>query len=145
MSSPLIASEHSEQCALIEICRLHEGRYPALANLAAIPNGGHRHKAVAAKLAAEGVSGGFPDLFLAHPGTFKDPSIPGWGDWQGLRYPGLFIELKRVGWVPSDLKPAQEEWGRRLQAAGYAWRVCGGWEQAWAGIRSYLGIAEHVR
>ena len=141
MSSPLIASEHSEQCALIEICRLHEGRYPALRNLFAVPNGGHRHKAVATGLAASGVVAGVPDLFLAHLGRFPEPAyLHG-----RCEYPGLFIELKRVGYAPSDVKLLQHEWHDRLRAAGYAVAVCGGWEQAWAGIRSYLGIAEHVR
>jgi len=34
---------------------------------AAIPNGGHRHPAVAAKLKAEGVKAGMPDLLLFPP------------------------------------------------------------------------------
>src|SRR5512133_1643712 len=45
------------------------------------PNGGHRHKAVAAKLKAQGVSAGFPDLI-----TF--PPI-------GSTLPILYIEMKR--------------------------------------------------
>ena len=124
-----VATEHSEQCALVALCRLHEGRHPALKNLVAIPNGGHRHKAVAAKLASEGVGAGFPDLFIAHPGSSD-----------GVSCPGIFIEMKRVGYVPSDVKPAQREWGARLVSSGYAWRVCGGWEEAWAVVSSFLGF-----
>lgn len=45
----------------------------------AIPNGGHRHIKVAAKLKAEGVMAGVWDVFVAVPSA---------------KYGGLFIELK---------------------------------------------------
>ena len=54
-------SEHDEQVLIFKWARLSEGRWPELALLFAIPNGGHRHKAVAAKLKAEGVRAGVPD------------------------------------------------------------------------------------
>ena len=57
-------SEHLEQCAVFDFAR-----YAGI-RLFAIPNGGHRHKAVAVKLRAEGVCAGVPDLMVpeAHGG-----------------------------------------------------------------------------
>ena len=58
-------SEHHEQCALFAWLRL---QWPDLDRVSfAIPNGGHRHKAVAGKLKAEGVKAGVPDIFIAYP------------------------------------------------------------------------------
>jgi len=56
-------------------------------SLFAIPNGGHRHKAVAAKLKAEGLRPGIPDLFLAVPKR---------------KASGLFIEMKSATGRESD-------------------------------------------
>jgi len=75
-------SEHQEQCALMRMCRLHERKYPGLELIHSIPNGGARHIAVAAKLRAEGVRAGVPDIFLPVP--------------RGSAH-GLYIELKRKG------------------------------------------------
>lgn len=47
--------EHTEQTALFSRLALYEGKYPELRWIFAIPNGGHRHIAVAAKMKAEGV------------------------------------------------------------------------------------------
>lgn len=53
--------EHAEQVAL---CRWLDFRQIPYA---AIPNGGHRHVAVARKLKAEGVKAGVPDVVLFKP------------------------------------------------------------------------------
>jgi hypothetical protein len=53
---PPTRSEHDEQVALFKMIRLYSIKHPPLKNAFAIPNGGQRHKAVAAKLKAEGVS-----------------------------------------------------------------------------------------
>ena len=63
--------------------------------LFAIPNGGARNKITGAKLKAEGVRKGIPDLFLSVP------SIPGWEC-----YNGMYMELK-VG--RNKLSPEQLE------------------------------------
>jgi hypothetical protein len=47
---PPARSEHDEQVALFKMIRLYSIKHPALKNAFAIPNGGQRHKAVAAKL-----------------------------------------------------------------------------------------------
>ena len=58
-------NEHQEQSALVQWWGLNHKRFklPEYA-LFAIPNGGARHVAVAAKLKAEGVRKGVPDLEL---------------------------------------------------------------------------------
>ena len=62
--SAMLASEHQEQAALFRWAWFAQVKHPALALLYAIPNGGHRHKAVAARMKAEGVKAGVPDLCL---------------------------------------------------------------------------------
>lgn len=53
----------------------------------AIPNGGHRHAVVAAKLKAEGVTPGVPDIFVRVPSG---------------QYHGLQIEAKAIGGKPTE-------------------------------------------
>ena len=115
-------SEHKEQCALMQWWALAcKGFGLPEALLFAIPNGGHRHIAVAAKMKAEGVRAGVPDLFLAVP--------------KGA-YTGLFIELKKVkGGVVSD---SQREALMLLSARGYAVAVCRGWRAASRYLEQYL-------
>jgi hypothetical protein len=97
---------------------------PALKNAFAIPNGGQRHKAVAAKLKAEGVSPGYPDIAL---------------DWPSRDYHGLRIELKRDS-KRACMSGNQIEWFARLSDAGYLCQCCHGWRNAWATICWYLKI-----
>jgi len=75
--SDMREGEHNLQVGCVRWFRL---QYPKLAPLLfAIPNGGWRNPTVAAKLKAEGVMPGVPDLFLAYPhGQFH----------------GLWIEMK---------------------------------------------------
>lgn len=119
----IVPTEHSEQVALIAWCRMKAKAYPDLAYLVACPNGGDRHPAVAAKLKAEGVSRGYPDLLL-------DVAR---GQWHGLR-----LELKRT--QGGRLSEFQEAWHRRLWAQGYKVVVCLGWEAAAAELTAYLAL-----
>ncbi len=88
----------------------------------AIPNGGFRNKATAAKLKAEGVLAGVPDLFLAIANN----------DWHGL-----FIEIKKPGGTASS---NQILVGEKLQRNGYNVVVCDHYKTAIATISRYLGI-----
>jgi len=118
-------TEHQHQAALFRWAKLQGYIYPDLKLMFAIPNGGHRHKAVAAKLNAEGVKSGVPDIFLpiARNG-----------------FHGLFIELKK----PKDSTPqgkltkSQVEWLMDLGDRSYATTVCFGWESAKETIEAYL-------
>jgi hypothetical protein len=115
--------EHVEQVTLMQWARLHERRYPELALLHAVPNGGHRHVAVARAMKAEGVKAGVPDLDL--------PVAR--GPWHGLR-----IEMKAKG---GRATPEQRRWIDSLRAQGYRAEVCTGWEAARDLILEYLGGA----
>ena len=87
----------------------------------AIPNGGWRHKATAARMKATGVKAGVPDLFIA---AARPP------------YHGLFIELKRIR--GGRLSSEQERWISGLRHCGYAAAVCYGAEDAKERVRRYL-------
>lgn len=114
-------SEHNEQVALFEWAALMaKNTYPALEWLFAIPNGGHRHKAVASKMKAEGVKSGVLDVMLPYPA--------------GL-YCGLFIEMKWNGNKPTD---NQKTWIKYLNTVGYLAVVCNGCDEAIEAIERYL-------
>jgi len=113
-------SEHDEQVLIFKWARLSEGRWPELALLFAIPNGGHRHKAVAAKLKAEGVRAGVPDMCL--------PVARG-------RYHSLYIELKHGR---NKATAAQMRWIVELRAVGNCTGVVYEFEGAKALIEDYL-------
>lgn len=118
------ASEHEEQAALVRWAEFQRPKWPELALLHAIPNGGHRHRVTAARLQAEGVRAGVPDLCLPVPR----------GGWHGL-----YIELKTRRGRPSR---EQRRWLDALRAQGYRAEVCRGWEAARAVIEDYLaGVA----
>jgi hypothetical protein len=115
--------EHQHQVALFRWAKL-QCAYPELDLLFAIPNGGHRNKATAGKLKAEGVKAGVPDLFLPV---------------QRGGYAGLFIEMKA-----GRNKPTLEQasWHLKLSHQGYRVSVCYGWEAARDLIVAYLGGLE---
>lgn len=116
-----VATEHVEQRSFFTWATLSLRKYPQLKNMFAVPNGGWRHPATAAKLKAEGVKPGVPDIFLA---------------WPSQGYNGLFIEMKRL--VRGRVSDAQKEWAERLLAAGYLVRTCKGFEEAKNTITEYL-------
>jgi len=115
-------SEHDEQVALLHWIDTFKSKYPQLDMAFAIPNGGHRHIAVARKLKAEGVRAGVPDIFLAQPAQGKH---------------GLFIEMKSE---KGKISPEQTEWLSFLNGNGYATFICYSWIEAAMAISNYLGI-----
>lgn len=123
MKNPIskIPTEGEEQATLFHWCEMVKGKYPELQLLFHIPNGGERRKSEAARMKAEGVKPGVPDLFLPVA---------------RINYHGLFIEMKRrKGGRVSD---EQREWIGNLLANGYAVEVCRGWEEAKDAIENYL-------
>ena len=89
-----------------------------------MPNGGARHPAVAAKLKAEGVRPGVPDLFLAAPSG------------RDVLAKGLWIELKRH---PNRPSAEQEAVIAYLRRQGYHCVVAYGFDEAKMAIEGYLG------
>lgn len=125
-----VPTEHEEQVALFQWAEANEERWPGLANLFAVPNGGYRPMVTAAQLKAEGVRSGVPDCFLA---------VPRSGVHNVGRYHGLFLELKRVD-RSNHATPLQKEWIERLSQYGYKAVVCYGAQEAIEAIKAYLGI-----
>jgi hypothetical protein len=109
-----IPSEDHEQMMLVQWFRR---TYPGV-RIFAIPNGGHRHPSVAAKLKATGASAGVPDLF-----------IPAWKLW---------IEMKRTkgGTVSAE----QKDWIKYLEEVGYCAKVCKGADDAKVQIQAFVTI-----
>ena len=101
-------SEHYEQALVIQFMRRN---YPEVL-IFAIPNGGQRNAATGARLKAEGVVPGVPDLF-----------IPAWG---------LFIEMKTLTGKVSLEQKAMLSY---LQSVGYSAIVAKGANAAIAEIQ----------
>lgn len=116
-------SEHEEQCEVVAWARRHAPVVPALGRLFAVPNGGHRSKAAAGKIRAEGSSPGVPDLALPVP----------MGE-----YHGCWIEMKSMSGYPSR---EQREWIAYLTGAGYRATVQRGARLAIIEICGYLGLS----
>lgn len=115
--------EHGQQVALVNWWALEANRRGLDARLlVAIPNGGHRHPVVAAKMKAEGVRAGMPDLCLFVPAN---------------QYHGLAIELKAPS-KTARVSPAQNEMMELLSEQGYLTLVAFGWEDAMKQILLYL-------
>lgn len=124
-----VPTEHQEQVALVRRCRAAVGRYRLARTLLAIPNGGKRDRIAGARLKAEGVVPGIPDLLLPVP-----IETPG-----GTAVPGLWIELKRRrGGRVSEDQHAAHRW---LRSLGWVVEVCRGHHEAWEAITRYLDHA----
>ena len=138
--------EELEQQWLIQWATMHSGKYPTLALLHHIPNGGLRSKTEAKRLKAAGVKAGVPDLFLPVPALRKDI----YGDTSGTIlnfYAGLYIEMKapsiEIGGrktTKGKTSKEQEWWIAQLREQGYRVEVCYGWAEAAKVIIDYLEL-----
>ena len=117
-------TEHDEQVSFFKLVDLYSKKHPELLNVFAIPNGGHRNKAVAAKLKAEGVRAGYPDIAV---------------DVARRGYHGLRIELKRRD-GGAGLSRAQSDWFCWLMGQGYLCHMAKGSDEAWAVLCWYLQL-----
>lgn len=113
------ATEHDLQVGCVRWFRYEFPEYAPL--LFAIPNGGRRDYVAAAKLKAEGVVPGVPDLLLA---------VPHGG------YHALWIEMKNG--KAGELSTAQKEMHVTLRAQGYRVEVCRTFEGFVTILRDYL-------
>lgn len=113
-------SEHDLQRSLVSELAFLTAAHPELERLFAVPNGGHRCKATAGKMRAEGQKKGVPDLCLPVPVAGKH---------------GLYLELKKAGGTPS---PEQWEWLLHLHRSGYAAYIANDAATARRLILSYL-------
>lgn len=121
------SSETQEQQAVIEWAAYARGKYPGLRNLYHVPNEGKRSKSAGGLEKSLGLSRGVPDLVL---------------DWPAGVYHGLRIEMKYGKNRPTQ---EQEDWLRRLDAAGYCTAVCWSAREAIAVITAYMNLKENER
>ncbi len=108
-------SEADEQRAVVEWCAWK--RIPVFH----IPNGGSRHKAEAARLKAQGVKAGVPDLCI--------PVARG-------GYHSLYVEMKAG---KGRVSQKQREWLELLSGQGMRAVVCYGADEAIKAIEEYMG------
>lgn len=113
--------EGQQQALLFGILKV---KHPEVYRLAYhVPNGGHRHPAVAGKLRAQGVKAGVSDIVLpmARGGWF-----------------GLYIEFKAA--PPHDAAVSQEQSAflLRVEQQGYYATVCRGVDDALRVLEQYL-------
>ena len=116
-----IPTESVEQQTLFRWAKMASGKWPELELLYHVPNEGKRSYKTAARLKAEGLKSGVPDICLP---------VPRGG------YHGLYIELKRV--KNSRVTQDQLDWIEALIAQGYVAVVCRGCDEAIELITRYL-------
>lgn len=116
--------EHAIQSAFFSWVALNKTRIRELQAFHAIPNGGHRHVAVAAKLKKEGVRAGVLDTQL--------PVARG-------GFVGLAIEFKAPGGRPTAEQEARAE---ALMKEGWCVMFCWSWESAARATIGYCGMAK---
>jgi len=124
-------SEHSHQAAFFCWINQHLKDYPQLKYAHAIPNGGLRSKVQAARLKAEGVRPGVPDVFVPYPIHLGAE----------IARAGLYIEFKKPGSENrkgGGLSKNQIEWRDYLQSMKYEHMVVYSYLQAIDGVLEYL-------
>ena len=105
MKNILIPTEEQEQNAIAQFLDIIG------VDWCHVPNGGHRNKIVGAKLKAQGVKRGVPDILI-----FTPPSCGG--------YVGVAIELKKI--KGGKTSKEQKEWLSMLKKYGWHTSVCKG-------------------
>jgi hypothetical protein len=116
--------ESEEQQTLFSWARIQEKRFPDLARLVSIPNGGLRNMPEAVRFKAEGVRAGFPDMILPTPRR---------------GFHSLAIELKRRKGAKTSLSTEQVGWLDYLKSQGWMAKVCYGADEAIELLLWYLG------
>lgn len=126
-------TEDGEQMALFAWAALNYEQYQHLKWLYAVPNGGFRHIAEAAKFVATGTRAGVPDICLP---------LPIQTEW-AKQYAGLYIELKiekRRKEKDGGCSKEQLAYLEYLNSIGYIAKVCYGWIEARDLLIKYLEL-----
>ncbi|MDU9399040.1 VRR-NUC domain-containing protein [Pseudomonas sp. zfem003] len=121
--APPVDYEGKEQAALFKWLAL---AHPVAGRLAFhVPNGGHRVKAVAAKMKGQGVKAGVSDIVL--------PMARG-------GYFGLYIEFKATPPHDSPVSATQQAFLAAVELQGYLAIVCRGVNAAMEVINGYMAL-----
>ena len=119
---PRVPTEEEEQITLFRWAEwMAQVRWPELAMMYHVPNGGKRDAREAARFKAMGVKPGVPDLCIP---------VPRGG------YAGLYIEMKYGKNKPTD---NQKKWISRLREYGHKVEVC------YSGIEATEVIEEYMK
>lgn len=116
-----VPAEAEEQRRLFAWAGMMSGKWPELALMYHIPNEGRRSVRTGARMRAEGLKKGVPDICLpvARCGCHA-----------------LYIELKRMrGGKPTN---EQLDWVDKLTRQGNMALICQGWEKAAEVLEAYL-------
>ena len=115
-------SEENEQTCLFRWAEFAEVQYEELKLMYHVPNEGKRSRIAGARLKAQGLKSGVPDVCLptAHGG-----------------YIGLYIEMKVKPNKPTE---NQKQWLRKLREQGHLTAVCYSWEEAKQLIERYIKL-----
>ena len=129
--------EHKIQCAIIEWARQPANirRWPSLALLHAVPNGGARDARTGAMLKREGVLRGVWDLFLPAPGIIKLTDAIQASMITAVRFFGLYIEVKTPR---GRLTHEQGFFGDRVRMGHYATYIVRSAQSGINAITAYL-------
>ncbi len=119
---PKITSEYDIHCAVADWIRWNEEAHPLLKMAWHTPNGGQRHKAIAAKLKRMLVRPGVPDFILPVPQQ----------NWMGLA-----IEMKGLG---GRATKEQASMLARLSMFGWKCHVCNSADEAIKLFSDYIGL-----
>ena len=109
-------SEHIEQREFVSWFRKN---YKGI-RIIAIPNGGQRNIATAARLKAEGVTPGVPDLY-----------VPAWHLW---------IEMKKIN--GGKISAQQKDWHNYLQLIKHSVIITAGFEDAQSQVKDFIETME---
>jgi len=115
-------TEHAIQVEVFRAVQILHHLHPEARLMFAIPNGGHRNKVVAAKLKAEGVKPGVPDIFLPVPRA---------------NYHGMWIEMKTE---KGRLSPSQKSYREGLIEQGYHYHLGRAAGDTFLQIKNYLEL-----
>lgn len=127
-------TEHSQQVALFAWAADSTEKYPQLAYMFAIPNGGLRDIRTATALKAEGVKSGVCDVFLPYSWSAEQHGVGS--------YSGCFIEMKIEKYrnhKDGGCSEEQLDFINYAVAAGYYCKVCYNWMEARDTLIAYMG------
>lgn len=129
--------EHEIQKTGVALCR---AVFPICrTNLYAIPNGGHRSKAAAARIKAEGGLRGVWDLFLAVTDMYTGSLVGQKTD--TIFTTGLYIEVKtpkRFRMKNNGLTKEQLEFRNNLSNYDYGFAICSTAQEIFDTVKEYL-------
>ena len=126
-----VGSEAAEKAALFAWAALNQDVYPDLQYMFAVPNGEKRDKITGARLKAQGVKRGVPDIWLPVPKKVNGS----WFNEPDFYYHGIVIEMKVKNNVLSE---DQNRYREFLISKNYFYTICFTWIQARDVIVWYL-------